>query len=309
MAWRSFLAIALSLLVLVSWPIISKKVFNYQPATQEVTGKKASSIFTSSLPTSKDRAYEEPRETIITEQPEIEQPEERAEEPVKKPLKGMNKIMIDVLTFLHNILKNWGLAIVVLAVLVWFVFSPLTAKSTKAMMRMQALAPRVEEIRQQYKDTPQKANTEIMQLYREEKVNPLGGCLPLLLQIPVFWGLFGGLRNSDILNGANFLWIKDLSQPDRLFTIQGFPINILPLAMALVMFLQQKLTHPSGHSAGASASVKTDQQKMMTIIFPVMFGFMFYRFASGLVLYWFVNSLLMLVTQLKMAKSMQSTGQ
>ena len=165
------------------------------------------------------------------------------------------------------------------------------------MKDMQVLQPRIEELRKTYKDNPQKLNKEIMELYREHKVNPFGGCLPLVLQMPIFFGLYQGLMRSVALKGANFLWIKDLSEPDRLFVLTnslpllGKEINILPIIMAIGMFFQQKLSMVS--TGGSSA----EQQKMMMIIFPVMFGVIFYHMPSGLVLYWFINSLLMTAYQ------------
>jgi YidC/Oxa1 family membrane protein insertase len=142
-------------------------------------------------------------------------------------------------------------------------------------------------------------NKEIMELYREHKVNPFGGCLPLILQMPIFFALYQVLMRSVALKGAHFLWIKDLSEPDRLFRlpnslpILGNDINILPIIMAIGMFVQQKLS-----MRGASGTA-AEQQKMMLVIMPVMFGFIFYRMPSGLVLYWFINSALMLFSQIR----------
>ena len=154
-----------------------------------------------------------------------------------------------------------------------------------------------------YKDNPQKLNKEIMELYREHKVNPLGGCLPLLLQMPIFFALYQVLMRSVALRGANFLWIKDLSEPDRLFflpfslPILGNEFNILPILMTIGMFVQQKFTMTKATGEAAQ------QQKIMLIIMPLMFGVIFYRMPAGLVLYWFINSTLMLLTQIKASKA------
>ncbi|MBI4972952.1 MAG: membrane protein insertase YidC, partial [Candidatus Omnitrophica bacterium] len=151
-------------------------------------------------------------------------------------------------------------------------------------------------------DNPQRLNKEIMQLYREHKVNPFGGCLPLILQIPIFFALYQVLMRSVSLKGANFLWIKDLSGPDRLFTLPfslpvlGNEINLLPILMTIGMFIQQKI------SMAASGSASNEQQKMMLILFPLMFGFIFYHMPAGLVLYWFINSTLMLVYQFRVSR-------
>jgi len=164
---------------------------------------------------------------------------------------------------------------------------------------MQALQPAIEELRSTYKDNPQKLNKEIMEFYRKHKVNPLGGCLPMVLQIPIFFALYQVLIRSIALKGANFLWIKDLSEPDRLFTlpvslpIVGNEINILPILMAIGMFIQQKTSMKTTSSGSA------EQQKLMLILFPLMFGFIFYHMPAGLVLYWFINSTLTLIYQMR----------
>ena len=161
------------------------------------------------------------------------------------------------------------------------------------MKEMQALQPHIEELRKLYKDNPQRLNKEIMELYRQHKVNPLGGCLPLILQMPIFIALWQAFQRSIVLKGASFLWIKDLSEPDRLFTITAnFPIkdvNILPILTAILMLIQQKISIVP--ASGSSA----EQQKMMTIMMPIIFGFAFYNMPSGWVLYFFVYSLLMLI--------------
>jgi len=170
------------------------------------------------------------------------------------------------------------------------------------MKTMQALQPKIEELRKLYKDNAQKLNKEIMELYRQNKVNPLGGCLPLLLQMPIFFSLYQVFMRSIVLKGAHFLWIKDLSEPDRLFIlpvslpILGNELNILPLIMTIGMFFQQKM------SMATASSGSTEQQKLMMIIFPLMFGFIFYRMPSGLVLYWLINSTLMLLYQYRISR-------
>ena len=149
----------------------------------------------------------------------------------------------------------------------------------------------MEELRRVYKDNPQRLNKEVLELYRKNKVNPLGGCLPMVMQIPIFFSFYMVLTRLVDLRGANFLWIKDLSQPDRLITTPE--INILPILMAITMFFQQRFSMvPTAGSSG-------EQQRLMSFIFPIMFGFFFYRLSSGLVLYWFVNSLIMFVFQMK----------
>jgi YidC/Oxa1 family membrane protein insertase len=171
------------------------------------------------------------------------------------------------------------------------------------MKEMQALQPKIDSLRKQHKDNPQKLNKEIMELYKEHKVNPLGGCLPMVLQIPIFFALYQALIRSIDLKGATFLWIKDLSEPDRIFMLQfsmpflGNELNLLPILMVVVMFLQQKLTTP------ASSGMSSEQQKMMLYLMPVIFLFIFYRMPAGLVLYWLVNSTLMFLFQLRINRA------
>jgi len=198
--------------------------------------------------------------------------------------------LLQALNTIHRITHNWGWSIILLSILIYFVLFPLTLKQMRSMKAMQALQPQMEELRKQYKDNPQKLNKELMLLYKEHKVNPLGGCLPFILQIPIFFALYRVLINSVVLKGAHFLWIKDLSAPDGL-VLFGKATNILPIIMAGLMFLQQKMTVSS---AGQQAA---QQQRMMAFMFPVFFAFIFYSMPAGLVLYWLVNSFLMLLNQ------------
>lgn len=212
----------------------------------------------------------------------------------------ISHLLLQALEFLYQLVHNWGGAILLLSLGIYLLLYPLTLKQMRSMKEMQILQPRTEELRQLYKDNPQKLNKEIMGLYRQHKINPLGGCLPLLLQMPIFLALYQALMRYVALKGAKFLWIKDLSEPDRLFVlpvsipILGNEINILPIAMAIGMFLQQKL------SLSSAASGSAEQQKLMLVLFPLMFGFIFYRMPAALVLYWLINSTLMLAYQFRL---------
>jgi YidC/Oxa1 family membrane protein insertase len=212
---------------------------------------------------------------------------------------SISKVLLSTLRFIHKILPNWGVCIIVLSCLLFFILYPLTLKSLKSMKAMQALQPEMEKMRQQHKDQPQKFNKEVMELYKKHHVNPFGGCLPMVLQIPIFIGLYQALLRSLELRGSGFLWIRDLSEADRLFIfpynipILGNELNILPILMAIIMFLQQKLTSKT------TVSANPEQQRIMLIFFPILFGFMFYRMPSGLVLYWFVYSGLSFIFQWK----------
>ena len=168
---------------------------------------------------------------------------------------------------------------------------------------MQMVQPKVEALRAQHKDNPQRMNKEIMELYKHHKVNPFGGCLPLILQMPIFFALYQALMRTPQLRGAHFLWIKDLSSPDKLLSLPsavpviGNEINLLPILMTIGMFIQQKAS-----MANVSAE-QAEQQKIMLIVFPLMFCFIFYHMPAGLVMYWFINSTLMLVNQLRLKKA------
>ncbi len=210
------------------------------------------------------------------------------------------QLLLQMLEFFYHIGHNWGIAIILLSVAIYVILFPLSIKQLRSMKQMQELQPKIEELRKTYKDNPQRLNKEIMELYRRYKINPLGGCLPVLLQIPVFFALYQVLIRSVALKGAEFLWIKDLSVPDKIISLPGtYPlvgssINILPVLMSISMFFQQKL------SSATQMSSSSEQQKMMLILFPIIFVFIFYNMPAGLVLYWLVNNILMLAQQVRM---------
>lgn len=201
-----------------------------------------------------------------------------------------------ILKFFYSFLGNYGWAIVLLTVIVRIPFLPLLAKSQKSMRKMQELQPKLNELREKYKKDPQKLQKETLEMYKKYKVNPLGGCLPMLLQIPVFFALYKVLLIAFELRGAPFIsWITDLSEPDTLFghipswfpLIGGFALGPLPIVMGLTMIVQQKMT---------PTSMDPKQNRMMMFM-PVIFTFMFLNFASGLVVYWLTNNLLSIMQQ------------
>ncbi len=217
----------------------------------------------------------------------------------------ISKVLLKILGFFHRLLRNWGVAIIMLTVLVNFIMYPLTRKSYRSMRAMQELQPHIDKLRGMHKDNPQKLNKELMGLYRQYNVNPLGGCLPIFLQMPIFISLYHALMRSINLKGASFLWIKDLSKPDAVplpfsLPVIGNSINILPIFMMVAMIFQQKLSM-SNRSSGMSEQQK--QQQNMMMLMPVIFVAIFYSLPSGLVLYWVVNTILMTVHQYSIKKS------
>ncbi len=201
--------------------------------------------------------------------------------------KWVCQLLLPLLNAIERIVPGgYGVAVILLTVVVKLVFWPVTHKGTESMKRMQKLQPELKKLREKYKKDPKKLQEKQMLLYREHKVNPLAGCLPMVIQIPVFIGLFTVLRSAVELRYARFLWIADLSEPEGILAgVLPFPaggLNILPLLMTATMVLQQRLTPSAGDP---------QQQKMMAFM-PIMMLFIFYNMPSALVLYWTVSQLL-----------------
>ncbi|MBW2692981.1 MAG: membrane protein insertase YidC, partial [Deltaproteobacteria bacterium] len=198
----------------------------------------------------------------------------------------LTRIFSMILKMLYSVVGNYGVAIVILTIMVRVVTAPLTVKQMRSMERMRALSPKLKEIQAEFSDDRQKQSEKTMALYKSEGVNPLGGCLPMLLQFPVFIGLFYALRSTIQLRQAPFFgWIDDLSVPESLFQIPviDLPFRVLPLIMGASMVLQQRITPTQADPA---------QAKMMMTVMPIMMTVIFYQFPSGLVLYWMVSNIL-----------------
>lgn len=197
---------------------------------------------------------------------------------------------------LNHIGLSYGWAIVAITVMIKLLFWPLTAASSRSMKRMAALQPQMKELQAKYKDEPQKLQVKMMEFWKEHKVNPFGGCLPLLLQMPIFFGFFTMLRSAVELRGASFLWACDLSKADTVGYIPGlnFPINPFPLLMGVTMIWQARTTPPS-------PGVDPAQQKIMKYM-PLMFMVFLYNFSAGLTVYWTVQNLLSIL-QMKLTKA------
>lgn len=206
-----------------------------------------------------------------------------------------------LMNFIHDYIPNYGIAIIILTIIVKMILWPLGNKSYKSMNDMKKLAPLMKEIKDKYKDDKKKMNQETMALYKTYKINPMGGCLPMVLQIPVFFALYRMLYEAiELRHAPFFLWINDLSAPDRLFNFDiyipfmqpPYGIPVLTLIMGASMFLQQKM---------APAPADPTQAKLMTFM-PILFTFIFINFSSGLVLYWLVNNLLSMGQQYYVSK-------
>lgn len=202
------------------------------------------------------------------------------------------KPLLALLKWLYKYTHNYGIAIIVLTIIIKILFWPLTHKSYKSMQGMKKLQPKMAELKEKYKDDREKLNQELMMLYRTYKVNPLGGCLPMVLQIPVFFALYRMLYAAiEIRHQPFWLWINDLTAPDRLNIGVHIPylggLPVLTLLMGVSMFVQQKMTPTPGDPR---------QEKMM-LMMPVVFTVFFINFPSGLVLYWLVNNVLSIVQQ------------
>ncbi len=192
---------------------------------------------------------------------------------------------------IHKLIGNWGWTIIVLTILIKLAFFPLSAASYRSMAKMKLVTPKMTAIRERHKGDPQKMNAAMMELYKTEKINPLGGCLPIVVQIPVFIALYWVLLASVEMRHAPWLgWIHDLSAPDDLFgTIPGLdmPVGLLPIIMAVSMYVQTKL----------NPTPPDPMQAKIMLFMPLVFSFMFFFFPSGLVLYWVVNNVLSIAQQ------------
>lgn len=213
---------------------------------------------------------------------------------VSKWIEPIRDFLLWCLLKINILMGNLGWSLVIFSILTKIVLLPLTQKSTESMKKMQELAPKMNELKEKYKDRPDQLNKEVMKMYKANKVNPLGGCLPLLLQMPFFFALWSALINSiDLWNSPFILWINDLSMPDTVYTIQGFNLNILPIIMTGTSYIQQKLTTPGGG---------TGQQQKFMMFMPLIFIFIFWNMPSGLVLYWTLQNLMQIAHQIYVNK-------
>jgi YidC/Oxa1 family membrane protein insertase len=195
--------------------------------------------------------------------------------------KWVSELLLTVMNTLHAWVGSYALAIIIMTIIIRSLLWPLQNAATKSMRKMSKLSPIMNELREKYKDDPQRMNQETMKLYKDYGVNPFGGCLPMLVQIPIFFGFYGMLDKAIELRNSSFLWVHDLSQPDTVFHLGGIPINILPLVMAATQLWQMSITPKTGDPA----------QQRMFLFMPLIFLFICYNYASGLALYWTVQNL------------------
>ena len=216
------------------------------------------------------------------------------------PMEWLGAPILRFMNWMHEYVPNYGVVIIVLTVLSKVLFYPLTVKSLRSMKAMQALQPQVNALRSKHKSDPRKLQEETMALYRKQRVNPMGGCLPMVAQVPIFYALYLALSVSVELQNAPFLcfgrlfglelWVCDLASQD--------PTYVLPILMGISMFVQQKMTPTMGDP----------RQAKMMLVMPFVFTFMFLNLPSGLVLYWFVSNVLQIVQQRYMDRSSRATA-
>ncbi len=203
---------------------------------------------------------------------------------------GMFKIvsitLLNSMNAIQSVVGLYAVAIIILTLVIKSLLWPLQNKATKSMRKMAALSPKMTELRAKYKDDPTKMNQELMKLYKDYGVNPFGGCLPMLVQIPIFFGFYSMLGTAVELRNSRFLWVDDLSQPDTIFRLfDTVPVNILPLVMAATMLWQMKITPKTGDAV----------QQRIFMFMPLIFLIFCYNFASALALYWTVQNLFSVV--------------
>ncbi len=200
-----------------------------------------------------------------------------------------SKLLLAFMYLIHSVVPSWGWSIVIMTICIKLLFWPLTAKASRSQKRMASIQGPMAELKEKHKDNPQKMQQETLKLFKEHQVNPVAGCLPMLIQMPIFLGLFYMLRTASELRFEPFLWVTDLSLPDTQFVVGGFPINILPMIMGVTMFLQMSMMP-------VSPTADPMQQKIFKFL-PFIFLIFLYNFASGLVLYWTVQNILTIIQQ------------
>lgn len=209
----------------------------------------------------------------------------------------LGDIFASIITFFYSFTHNYGVAIILMTVLIRLILYPLMQKQMVSMREMQKIQPLMKELQEKYKNDKERLNRELMDLYKEYKVNPMSGCLPLLIQMPILILLFQVLRKFNYSGNTGFLWLKDLSLPDQLVKLPGSGIfgiqylGIMPFLIGISMFIQQKMTSPTGPKNKEGGATEQTQQ-LMGIMMPLLIAFMSFTLPSGLTLYWLTSTLL-----------------
>ena len=217
-------------------------------------------------------------------------------------IQALVDFVVHILKAIYGVVGNYGVAIIIVTVLMRIIIFPLTLKQEKSMKKMRELQPELEKIKEKYKDNPQEYQQKTAELYRESGVNPLGGCLPLLIQMPVFVALYWAFSGNAIPADAKFLWFT-LKQPDRLFMIGNFAFNLLPILNVGVTYIQQKIM-----TSATSGQESSQQMQTMLYMMPLMMLFIFYKMPSGVTLYYLVSGALSLVQQYFILKGRSDDG-
>jgi len=217
--------------------------------------------------------------------------------------KFFSQLLLTLMTWINGWAGSWGMAIILSTLLIKIVSLPFTLSAARSAKRMQKLQPQMAAIKEKFKDNPQKMQQANMALFKENKVNPLGSCLPVMIPMPFFFGFFSMLRSASELRFADFLWVHDLASPDTVGHIAGVPINILPLILGITMIVQTKLV--------PQPNMDTDQAKMMATMMkwmPLIYVVMCYSFSCALALYSTVNGLFTIGQQLYINRQKDPVG-
>lgn len=217
-------------------------------------------------------------------------------------IQALVDFVVHVLNAIYSVVGNYGIAIIIVTILMRIIVFPLTLKQEKSMKKMRELQPELEKIKEKYKDDPQEYQRKTAELYRESGVNPLGGCLPLLIQMPIFVALYWAFSGNAIPADAKFLWFT-LKQPDRLFMMGNFAFNLLPVLNVGVTYIQQKIM-----TSATGGQENNQQMQTMMYMLPLMMLFIFYNMPSGVTLYYLVSGALSLVQQYFILKGRSDDG-
>ena len=217
-------------------------------------------------------------------------------------IQALVDFVVHVLNAIYSVVGNYGIAIIIVTILMRITVFPLTLKQEKSMKKMRELQPELEKIKEKYKDDPQEYQRKTAELYRESGVNPLGGCLPLLIQMPIFVALYWAFSGNAIPADAKFLWFT-LKQPDRLFMMGKFAFNLLPVLNVGVTYIQQKIM-----TSATGGQENNQQMQTRMYMLPLMMLFIFYNMPSGVTLYYLVSGALSLVQQYFILKGRSDDG-